>query len=1285
MKKIWQLAICGIGIGLAGTGAHAGVKEGIAAFEQGRCVEAVAQLRPVAQAGNAKAQKLLGDLYKAGRDCPDLPGNDASAEHWYLLAAKGGDRAAQDELVSLYLYGYGPVKNPARALPWLQDLAKEGAGGPLAQLGRLYEQGEGVPADSVLSHAYKLMALRDKKWTGAAEAEKYLPAQRNNMSPDQVEEAERLAGQWKAGARLPDTSQTGRRSPQDWYRRAAEAGDMEAAYRLGVMYWKGIGGHDDKLAVQWLRKAAEAGNAPAQSHLAMLYGMDDTLPQDYVLASMLSQLAAGGGEQKAKADVTGWERAMNPAQIAEAAQLARAWQVGTPLPQASVHGMERKVNYVRAARNKLPATPAVEPLFQAAGEGDEAAFARLLAGLPNPGDYVMDGHTLLHALILPAPSLLAYEKTWRAAHPRARDPAFLEQALAHREELRARHAALLQARVRMMASLLARGVAVGEGTYPDNRAPLHLVALYGNAAMVRLLLAHGADVRQYGAGNRQVAPLEYALEQKEAGTLPELIDAGERTALMIALLDAGSGMPYLISDERQAQAAKDKPPTGKEGKAGKEDDEDQRATADYLLWRPLLRLTRGAGVLDKMLATGTTPYSGEQGKSLYAYAAEAGNAGALDWLKQRVPRHDAKGGDRWLDAAMRALYLPPAAADAVLARLVTPGMPWTQHGPMDEASYQSDPSALASLQLEPGNLLWHAVRSHRPDWVARLAAMGAPVTSSGYRPPLLAAVEDGDEAMVTLLLGLGADPLGGEIPVLNQALELPATPENNVVLEMLLRSIAARQPLADIKPSPLEKALASVTDAAGLERIRLMLSLGLPASALGNRAIVAAIESPQRALAPLLLEYGLLRNDEGVPRQPADSVVLRYAVRAHRLDLLPALLDLGLDPNWRASKQMSALEQAIGNGDADAVRLLLARGARIDAAAAQLWGTALDLAVASLDPATLAVVTRDGAVPLDTVCLPQAQQLLTTIMDASDAYWQLLLKHGFAAAPAQCAEPMAPRLITAFVRQPERALAGWLGQRFTTRLARLAGKRRQLDAAAWQQLHSAGRDDLLDILKAAGWRVPHAAALPADPGATALTPAEKAADLALQKRLPGRYGLKRKIEVASQIVLRADGRFSYELLYGASEEAAQGRWSVRGGELVLQGDAASRAAHFVLQPARRGDAVDGPASVIVEYRDEAVAGIALLALGDAPQLARGVSGEQPWPVPFAGPLRHLVLSHPETGRATIALAKHRGGLLRFMVYPPPAGLRDFHAVIGIEDGKLLWDRDGQLIRYDKVQ
>lgn len=1282
MKKIWQLAICGIGIGLAGTGARAGVKEGIAAFEQGRCVEAVAQLRPVAQAGNTKAQKLLGDLYKAGRDCPDLPGNDASAERWYLLAAKGGDRVAQDELVSVYLYGNDAVKNPARALPWLQDLARGGAGGPLAQLGRLYEQGEGVPADSVLSHAYKLLALRDKKWTGAAEVEKYLPVQRNNMSPDQAEEAERLAGQWQPGARLPDTSQTGRRSPQDWYRRAAEAGDMAAAYRLGVMYWKGIGGHDDKLAVQWLRKAAEAGNAPAQSHLAMLYGMDDTLPQDYVLASMLSQLAAAGGEQKAKADVTGWERAMNPAQIAEAAQLARAWQVGTPLPKASLHGMERKVNYVRAARNKLPATPAVEPLFQAAGEGEEATFARLLAGLPNPGDYVMDGHTLLHTLILPAPSLLAYEKTWRAAHPSARDSAFLAQARAHREELRARHAALLPARVRMMTSLLARGVAVGEGTYPDNRAPLHLVALYGNAAMVRLLLAHGADVRQYGAGNRQVAPLEYALEQKEAGTLPELIDAGERTALMIALLDAGSGRPYLISDERQAQAAKDKPLKGKEGK---EDDEDERATADYLLWRPLLRLTRGAEVLDKMLATGTTPYSGEQGKSLYAYAAEAGNAGALEWLKQRVPRHDAKGGDRWLDAAMRALYLPPAAADAVLAQLLTPGMPWTQHGPVDEASYQSDPSALASLQLEPGNLLWHAVRSHRHDWVARLAAMGAPVTSGGYRPPLLAAVEDGDEAMVTLLLGLGADPLGGEIPVLNQALELPATPENNVVLEMLLRSIAARQPLTGIKPSPLEKALVSVKDAAGLERVRLMLSLGLPASALGNRAIVAAIASPQRALAPLLLEYGLLQNAEGVPRQPSDSATLRQAVRAHRLDLLPALLDLGLDPNWRASKQMSALEQAISNGDDTAVRLLLARGARIDAAADQPWGGPLDLAVASLDPATLAVVTRDGAVTLDTACLPQAQQLLATVMDATDAYWQLLLKHGFAAAPAQCAEPMAPRLITAFARQPERSLAGWLGQRFATRLARLAGKRRQLDTEAWQQLRSARRDDLLAILKAAGWRVPAAAAAPVDPGATALTPAEKAADLALQKRLPGRYGLTRKIEVASQIVLRADGRFSYQLLYGADEEAAQGRWSVRRGELVLQGDAASRAAPFVLQPPRRGDAVDGPASIVVEYRDEPVAGINLLALGDAPQLANGVSGEQPWPVPFAGPLRHLVLSHPETGRATVALAKRRGGLLRFLVYPAPAGLRDFQAVIGIEEGKLLWDRDGQLIKYDKLK
>ena len=47
-----------------------------------------------------------------------------------------------------------------------------------------------------------------------------------------------------------------------WYRKAAEQGDADAQFNLGVMYAKGVGvPKDASQAVTWFRKAAEQGHA----------------------------------------------------------------------------------------------------------------------------------------------------------------------------------------------------------------------------------------------------------------------------------------------------------------------------------------------------------------------------------------------------------------------------------------------------------------------------------------------------------------------------------------------------------------------------------------------------------------------------------------------------------------------------------------------------------------------------------------------------------------------------------------------------------------------------------------------------------------------------------------------------------------------------------------------------------------------------------------------------------------------------------------------------------------
>ena len=59
-----------------------------------------------------------------------------------------------------------------------------------------------------------------------------------------------------------------------WYRLAADQGLAEAQHNLGVMYDNGEGvPQDDVAAVRWFRLAADQGDATAQAGLGSRYGL----------------------------------------------------------------------------------------------------------------------------------------------------------------------------------------------------------------------------------------------------------------------------------------------------------------------------------------------------------------------------------------------------------------------------------------------------------------------------------------------------------------------------------------------------------------------------------------------------------------------------------------------------------------------------------------------------------------------------------------------------------------------------------------------------------------------------------------------------------------------------------------------------------------------------------------------------------------------------------------------------------------------------------------------------
>ena len=112
-----------------------------------------------------------------------------------------------------------------------------------------------------------------------------------------------------------------------WFRLAANQGDADAQYNLGLMYARSRGVPLDYAeAMQWFQKAAAQDNATAQFSLGAMYANGQGVPRDHVRAQMWLNLAAARGYQEAIKYRDIIAQRMTPGQLAEAEKLAREWK-----------------------------------------------------------------------------------------------------------------------------------------------------------------------------------------------------------------------------------------------------------------------------------------------------------------------------------------------------------------------------------------------------------------------------------------------------------------------------------------------------------------------------------------------------------------------------------------------------------------------------------------------------------------------------------------------------------------------------------------------------------------------------------------------------------------------------------------------------------------------------------------------------------------------------------------------------------------------------------------------
>ena len=226
-KRCVPILAFGLVLYLSGTRVFAGpLDEATAALRRGDEARAFQLLLPLARAGNLAAERMVGFCYQTGCGTPrdyyaaafwlhraakqgdvwsayllgvmydkgqGVPRNYAAAARWYRLAAKQGSAIAQNNLGVLYAHGRGVPQDYVEAAQWYLRAARQECPPAWKNLGFMYYEGLGVPKDYV--RAYKWLRLAGMQLSFSAMHG--LDLLRARMTPEQIDEGERLAGEFR--------------------------------------------------------------------------------------------------------------------------------------------------------------------------------------------------------------------------------------------------------------------------------------------------------------------------------------------------------------------------------------------------------------------------------------------------------------------------------------------------------------------------------------------------------------------------------------------------------------------------------------------------------------------------------------------------------------------------------------------------------------------------------------------------------------------------------------------------------------------------------------------------------------------------------------------------------------------------------------------------------------------------------------------------------------------------------------------------------------------------------
>ncbi|MDR2503676.1 MAG: trypsin-like peptidase domain-containing protein [Deltaproteobacteria bacterium] len=227
-----------------------------------------AAMRRAAQAGDVRAQNLLGVMYAEGRG--GAPKDERKAFEWFKKAAEQGNASAQHNLAVIYTTGNGALKDYFLAFEWYKKAAEQGHVIAQHNLGVIYASGRGTSKND----------RKAVEWYRKAAEQGHAPAQNN------------LGLMYDNGRGVSKDY----RQAFEWYKKAAEQGHAVAQNNLGLMYKEGEGtSKDEQKAAAWYKKAAEQGHSVAQNNLGVMYENGEGVPKDMLQAMTWYSKAAEQG------------------------------------------------------------------------------------------------------------------------------------------------------------------------------------------------------------------------------------------------------------------------------------------------------------------------------------------------------------------------------------------------------------------------------------------------------------------------------------------------------------------------------------------------------------------------------------------------------------------------------------------------------------------------------------------------------------------------------------------------------------------------------------------------------------------------------------------------------------------------------------------------------------------------------------------------------------------------------------------------------------------------------